>query len=65
MKKGNGFYNPKGLSPAERAKLDSVIAGVAESAAGQADAEAALVELAEMIAAQDDALVELAEMIGE
>lgn len=30
-----------------------------------ADTEAALVELAELAAAQDDALVELAEMIGE
>lgn len=33
--------------------------------AANADAEAALVELAEMAAAQDDALVELAEMIIE
>lgn len=30
-----------------------------------ADIETALVELAEMIAAQDDAIVELAELIGE
>ena len=33
--------------------------------AANADTEAALVELAEMAAAQDDALVELAEMIIE
>ena len=33
--------------------------------AANADTEAALVELAEMAAAQDDALVELAEMVVE
>lgn len=33
--------------------------------AANADTEAALVELAEMAAAQDDALVELAEMVIE
>ena len=32
---------------------------------GMADAEAALVELADMVAAQDDALVEIAELGGE
>lgn len=65
MKKKTGFYAPRSLTPLERAKLDNVAAGVAAGEVAQTDAEAALVELAEMIAAQDDALVELAEIIGE
>lgn len=63
--KGNRFYVPRGLTPAERAKLDNVLAAVAAEAEGQSDVEAALVELADMVAAQDDALVELAGMIEE
>lgn len=58
------FYNRKGLSPAERAKLDNAAADAEAGKEGQDDIEAALIELAELAAAQDDALVELAEIIG-
>lgn len=53
------------ISPADQAGIENAIAGMAEGAAEREDVEAALVELADMIAAQDDALVELAELIGE
>ncbi len=55
----------RAISPADQAGIENAIAGMAEGAAEREDVEAALVELADMIAAQDDALVELAELIGE
>lgn len=50
---------------AEEGKINRLMAENEQLKAANADTEAALVELAEMAAAQDDALVELAEMIIE
>lgn len=56
----------KRLFPLENeGKINRLIAENEQLKAANADTEAALVELAEMAAAQDDALVELAEIIGE
>ena len=49
----------------EEGKINRLMAENEQLKAANADTEAALVELAEMAAAQDDALVELAEIIGE
>lgn len=56
----------KRLFPLENeGKINRLIAENEQLKAANADTEAALVELAEMAAAQDDALVELAEMVTE
>lgn len=56
----------KRLFPLEdEGKLNRLTAENEQLKAANADMEAALVELAEMAAAQDDALVELAEMVTE
>lgn len=50
---------------AEEGAINRLKAENEQLRAANADNEAALVEIAEMVAAQDDALVELAEMIEE
>lgn len=61
--RGTGFYNPRGLSPVDRAKLDNALGDIADGKVSESDLEAALVEIADMVAAQDDALVEIAGLI--
>ena len=56
----------KRLFPLEdEGRLNRLTAENEQLKAANADMEAALVELAEMAAAQDDALVELAELVTE
>lgn len=62
--KGNGFFNPRGMNPLERAKLEKATADIAAGQAEDEDVQSALIELAEMIIDQEDALVEIAEIIG-
>lgn len=47
------------------ADLENAAAGAEQNAADVNDIMTALVELGDMIAAQDDAIVELADLIGE
>lgn len=47
------------------ADLENAAAGAEKNAADVDDIMTALVELGDMIAAQDDAIVELADLIGE
>lgn len=55
----------KRLELPDRAALENAIARTVENAQKGMDIEAALVELADLFAAQDDAIVELAEIIEE
>lgn len=55
----------KRLELPDRAALENAMAQIVANAQKGDDIENALVELAELFAAQDDALVELAEIIEE
>ena len=55
----------KRLELPDRAALENAMAQIVVNTQKGADIENALVELAELFAAQDDALVELAEIIEE
>lgn len=55
----------KRLDLPDRAALENAMAQTATNTQKGDDIEAALVELADLFAAQDDALVELAELIEE
>mgnify|MGYP000252310335 CR=1 FL=1 len=57
--------NRSALTPAEKDALENATAGVAVNSINAEDLMSALVELGDIIAAQDDALVELAELIEE
>ena len=63
--KGNHFYNPRGMSPLERAMFDNMRAKQEEYERRFEENEAAMCELADMAAAQDDALVEIAGIVDE
>lgn len=59
------YLRRKRLELSDRAALENAIAQAAANTEKGADIESALVELADLFAAQDDALVELAELIEE
>ena len=46
--RGTGFYNPRGLSPVDRAKLDNALGDIADGKVSESDLESALVEIADM-----------------
>lgn len=58
------FYRT-GMHPKDRVDIENLIAQLVAERQRSDELENALVELAELYAAQDDALVELAEMIAE
>ena len=61
--KETGFYKPKSMNVRDRAEMERLRAELAKQTQRADEAEAALVELAELYAEQDDAIVELAGLI--